>query len=533
MSLTSITKFFNYRPHLSNRFTCSLFVGTKGNEYLQFNVQSVNVTELESEASNAAVYFGNGYVTIPIINTASRKIEIVFEETNTMEVSYILDSIMADHFHGTPRVIAIGIKEYDDRFVKIHSARLYYCLLSSWEEPQFSRTGNPGIVTVSATFNVMSEEAWTTGKAPKSGLGAVTVKQLKDSDKVEEKPPVADIAGSEYKPPKFIQKNLNGSFDVNGKHFANEREYKEYYKNLTEGDRLNRWERQFNAWREREKVNHPEWLDADGNWTEEGKEKARKEYGPNHFTKPSVSNIGEISFELKMNAVANEQGVSAVMLEAALLNAKANSGAATNNTNKLTERDWNRLSADQKQAIIENAKQKQAAFINENGENALLALDIGYNENFSKIYGQIDGNSNYATDCSTFQERLALAHADVLDGTRDNDSQKNVQTISCKNMIKYSKSGGNDGANPGTRLTNTARGKAFDAVYDKVDLPPSSAQSGDVFVKDHHTMKVVSVESDGSAIVIESANGGVRVAKYTKTELSTYRVYYREKTHQN
>lgn len=193
MSLTSITKFFNYRPHLSNRFTCSLFVGTKGNEYLQFNVQSVNVTELESEASNAAVYFGNGYVTIPIINTASRKIEIVFEETNTMEVSYILDSIMADHFHGTPRVIAIGIKEYDDRFLKIHSARLYYCLLSSWEEPQFSRTGNPGIVTVSATFNVMSEEAWT-GAAPKSGLGAVTVKQLADGDKfVEEKPPVAEL----------------------------------------------------------------------------------------------------------------------------------------------------------------------------------------------------------------------------------------------------------------------------------------------------------------------------------------------------
>lgn len=184
MALTAITKFFSFKPHLSNRFTCCLYVGgTTVKEYLQFAVQSVQFTELESNASDAAVYFGNGYVTVPILNTASRKLNITFEETNTMEVSYILDSIMASHFHGTPRVVAIGIREYDDRFINVHSSKLYYCLLSGWDEPQFSRSGNPGVVTVSATFNVMSEEIWNGSAPTKESLGYVKIETLKDADK--------------------------------------------------------------------------------------------------------------------------------------------------------------------------------------------------------------------------------------------------------------------------------------------------------------------------------------------------------------
>lgn len=170
----SVPKFFkDFQPHLPFRFVAQFFTGGDTAQYaagLQFAISSLKFGSIDCDTSTGAFYFGNGYHTIPIYDTSSRTIDITFEETDDMQVIKLLDAIAEKQRFGLPYVVGIGITEFEEHMSKEVHQRLYVCVLSSYDEPSFSRSGGVSLVTVNATFNVMSEQLWT-GAAPKSGFG--------------------------------------------------------------------------------------------------------------------------------------------------------------------------------------------------------------------------------------------------------------------------------------------------------------------------------------------------------------------------
>lgn len=170
----SVPKFFkDFQPHLPFRFVAQFFTGGDTAQYaagLQFAISSLKFGSIDCDTSTGAFYFGNGYHTIPIYDTSSRTIDITFEETDDMQVIKLLDAIAEKQRFGLPYVVGIGITEFEEHMSKEVHQRLYVCVLSSYDEPSFSRSGGVSLVTVNATFNVMSEQLWT-GAAPKTAFG--------------------------------------------------------------------------------------------------------------------------------------------------------------------------------------------------------------------------------------------------------------------------------------------------------------------------------------------------------------------------
>lgn len=172
MSL-AVTKFFNFTPHLPFRFEVELYTGSNGANGIKYAVQSVKISGVECNTTDAATYVGDGYRTIPIWNLASRTMTISFEETDDLSVIQIFDDIANSQRYGVPWVIGIRVTEFDVRFNEILSDRFYKCVLSTYDEPAFSRTGGPGIVTISATFNIMSEQPWNAENNMSVGAGVL------------------------------------------------------------------------------------------------------------------------------------------------------------------------------------------------------------------------------------------------------------------------------------------------------------------------------------------------------------------------
>ena len=221
-----ITKFLSYKPRLSYQFNCWLVINK--NALFKFAVQSVNVSNAECDASAAAVFLGNTYVTVPIINLASRKLEIVFEESDGMEVSKVLDNLMIGNgFYDPPKPIGIIIQEYDSRMNKIKNSVKYTCLLQSFTPPAFSRTGNPGIATVSATFQIMAQETYSAGGTGAGGGGggpkkeeekkaAEAKKKKEEEEEKEEEAPKDAWDGQSVKRGRFENKNYKNKLEFGG-----------------------------------------------------------------------------------------------------------------------------------------------------------------------------------------------------------------------------------------------------------------------------------------------------------------------------
>ena len=168
----AVKQFFDFRPHLPFRFEVEIFgAGDALTETLKYSVQSVKITGTECDTSKAALYLGNGYKTIPIFNIASRTLTITFEETDGLRVISWLDTIIALQRNALPYVVGIRVKEFNTRFNRIVADKYYKCVLSTYDEPAFSRTGGPGIVSVSATFNIMSEQPWSQNLADAHDVG--------------------------------------------------------------------------------------------------------------------------------------------------------------------------------------------------------------------------------------------------------------------------------------------------------------------------------------------------------------------------
>lgn len=181
MSLVSVKKFFEFRPHLPFRFEVEIFTANDSlTATLKYAVQSVKITGVDCDTSKAATFFGNGYKTIPIFNVATRQITIAFEETDEMRITRFIDELVNAQRWGLPNVVGIRVSEFNTNFNRRVSDRYFKCVLSTYDEPAFSRTGGPGIVSISVTFNIMSEVPWSQHVADNHDVGKMKV-QAEDS----------------------------------------------------------------------------------------------------------------------------------------------------------------------------------------------------------------------------------------------------------------------------------------------------------------------------------------------------------------
>ena len=178
----AVRKFFEFRPHLPFRFEVEIFAGLNSLTMpLKYAVQSVKISGTECDIGAGAVYFGNGYKTIPIFNLSSRTLTLSFEETDQMRVLNFFDKIIASQRNGLPHVLGIRVTEFNTRFSAIVSDKYYKCILKDYDEPAFSRTGGPGIVGLSATFNIMSEQPWNAQNADQHNVGKQEKTNLDDA----------------------------------------------------------------------------------------------------------------------------------------------------------------------------------------------------------------------------------------------------------------------------------------------------------------------------------------------------------------
>lgn len=155
----SINKFWELRPKLPFRFVAKFETGLPGvdDDKLTYCVTSINLPKMEGQASEGSMYLGNTIFTIPVWNIASRKLEITFEETDTMEITQFVDKLNKESYGKVPWRITVIVTEFEEhnRYDKSKSTA-YICHLTSYDEPQFKRDGSAGQVTMNASFVVDS-----------------------------------------------------------------------------------------------------------------------------------------------------------------------------------------------------------------------------------------------------------------------------------------------------------------------------------------------------------------------------------------
>lgn len=140
-------------PQMPFRFSADIFLnGQNPNDILNVSVRSIKANLGESDLTKGAIYYGDGYFTIPIFNPAERSLEMTFTETDSMDVLKFFDSIQEQQFNKTPIEMLIRVTEYDERMVSVLSKILYTCILKEYSEPAFNRTGGVNIATIDASF---------------------------------------------------------------------------------------------------------------------------------------------------------------------------------------------------------------------------------------------------------------------------------------------------------------------------------------------------------------------------------------------
>ena len=175
----SINSFWNMRPKMPFRFKVDFYTGLELNDTnLTYCVTNVTLPKIEGQASEGSLYLGNTIFTVPVWNVSSRKLDISFEETDTMLVSQFIDALL--EFYGRkPWYITIVVNEYeehirDEKTPKYEPgdkyATAYVCHLTSYDEPQFKRDGAAKQVTINASFIVDSViDNWTEDMKPFTG----------------------------------------------------------------------------------------------------------------------------------------------------------------------------------------------------------------------------------------------------------------------------------------------------------------------------------------------------------------------------
>ena len=129
----AVKRFFQTIPQLPFRFVTDFVKAGEEQSSLRFTVRSVKYNEADGNTSDAAVYYGNGYYTIPLWDISSRSLSITFEETDNMKVTKFLDSIAEVSYNASPLMIAVIVREYDNMFLNPMKGRCYWCFLQDYD----------------------------------------------------------------------------------------------------------------------------------------------------------------------------------------------------------------------------------------------------------------------------------------------------------------------------------------------------------------------------------------------------------------
>lgn len=157
----AMQKFFSFQPHLPFRFKVEFFFSEndlKIGENFTYFVKSVKLPVIEPGEGEGTIFLGNGILSIPIFNPASREISITFEENDYMDILRLIDILNYIGFrtNGFSHII-IGITEYETDMNTPFRRKAYCVRFKGYDEPQFSNAGGVNLVTTSMTFKVDSE----------------------------------------------------------------------------------------------------------------------------------------------------------------------------------------------------------------------------------------------------------------------------------------------------------------------------------------------------------------------------------------
>lgn len=140
------------RPFLPFQFKCKFYID---DEFFETVTSSVSVNLPKVSTDESSIWMGNGVILQPILDMSDYSLDITLEETNTMRCLHFVDNLLSK-FHGLPWVVPIGVFEYGFQFGRVVKKTLYYCILSSYTEPNFSNSGGASIVTLSLHFRIMA-----------------------------------------------------------------------------------------------------------------------------------------------------------------------------------------------------------------------------------------------------------------------------------------------------------------------------------------------------------------------------------------
>ena len=199
----AVKKFFQTMPQLPFRFVVDIIDENGIQEKLKYAIRSVKFTDADGDTSAGAVFYGGGgYFTIPIWDLSARGLNISFEETDKMDVTKYIDKLAGVvnkgmnqySFSGTPKVIAIVVREYDNMMYKVLRGRCFWCMLQDYDDGQFSRTGGVSAVqlsmqfvvrTISENFDVDDAVLSRTAGTIASGLNVINTPEQERTDQME------------------------------------------------------------------------------------------------------------------------------------------------------------------------------------------------------------------------------------------------------------------------------------------------------------------------------------------------------------
>lgn len=157
----AMQKFFSFQPHLPFRFKVEFFFSEndlKIGENFTYFVKSVKLPVMEPGEGEGTIFLGNGILSIPIFNPASREISITFEENDYMDILKLIDLLNETSYRMNYfQQMVIGITEFETDMLTPLRRKAYCVRFKGYEEPQFSNAGGVNLVTASITFKVDSE----------------------------------------------------------------------------------------------------------------------------------------------------------------------------------------------------------------------------------------------------------------------------------------------------------------------------------------------------------------------------------------
>lgn len=157
LNILNFFNFFNMPPKIPYLFDVVFSTwGANANKYIppSWSVQSVKLPVMEAADNEFNIFLGDGRVTVPLWNPASRTLEITFEETDDMKITKFINTLAHEQYvKGLIHYVAIRVTDYQPT---VPFALTYICRLKDYTDVQFANGGSANVGTVTASFIVIA-----------------------------------------------------------------------------------------------------------------------------------------------------------------------------------------------------------------------------------------------------------------------------------------------------------------------------------------------------------------------------------------